>query len=118
MLNIDLISPMEKYDWIIPIIIQSNKKTKDIKVYFDYQILNFAFVHDPFLTPFNNEVLDQVVGNEDYSFTNGFLGYNQVQIIEEDNKKETSTTNMESFSYNVIPFGPKNASAMFFRIVI
>jgi len=47
----------------------------------DYIILNSACVHDPFPTPFSDEVLDQVVGKEAYSFTDGFPGYHQVRIV-------------------------------------
>jgi hypothetical protein len=49
-------------------------------------------VHDPFPTPFTDEVLEQVVGKEAYSFKNGFLGYHQVRIIEEDKNKTTFIT--------------------------
>jgi hypothetical protein len=48
----------------------------------------------------------------------GFLGYHQVKIIEEDKNKTTSITEWGSFTYNVIPFGLKNAPAFFSRIVI
>jgi hypothetical protein len=44
----------------------------------DYRSLNVSCVHDPFPTPFSDEVLDQVAGNEAYSFTDGFSGYHQV----------------------------------------
>jgi hypothetical protein len=48
----------------------------------------------------------------------GFLGYYQVRIIEEDKKKTTLTTEWGSFAYNVMPFGFKNVPAVFSRIVI
>jgi hypothetical protein len=82
------------------------------------QNLNVACVHDPFPTPFSDEVLDQVAGNKVYSFTDGFSGYHQVQITEEDKKNTTFTTEWGSFSYNVIPFGLKNSPTVFSRIVI
>jgi len=44
----------------------------------DYRSLNNAYVHDPFPTPFSDEFLNNVAGNEAYSFTNGFSGYHQV----------------------------------------
>jgi hypothetical protein len=52
-------------------VIQSEKDTGDIVVCPDFWGLIIAFVHDPFLTPFNDEVLDQVAGKEAYYFTNG-----------------------------------------------
>jgi hypothetical protein len=41
----------------------------------DLKKLNDASVHDPFPTPFTNEVLDNVGGQEVYSFTDGFSRY-------------------------------------------
>jgi hypothetical protein len=84
----------------------------------DYKSLNSTCVHVLFPSPFNDEVLDQVVGKEYYSFTDGFSGYHQVRIIEEDKKKTTFITEWGSFTYNVIPFGLKNAPTIASRIVI
>jgi hypothetical protein len=84
----------------------------------DYRSLNSACVHDLFPTPFSDEVLDQIEGKESYSFTDKFLGYQQVRIIEEDKKKTTFITEWGSFTYNVIAFGLKNAPTVFSRIVI
>jgi hypothetical protein len=46
--------------------------------------LNATYVHDPFQTPFTDEVLENVGGQEAYYFIDGFSGYHQVQITEED----------------------------------
>jgi hypothetical protein len=51
--------------------------------------MNSSCVHDPFPTPFSDEVLDQVAGNESYYFTDGFVGYHHVIIVEEDKIKTT-----------------------------
>jgi hypothetical protein len=75
-------------------------------------------VHDPFPTPFTDEVLEQVAGKESYSFIDGFTRYHQVRIVEEEKKKTTFITKWGSFAYNVMPFGLKNAPAVFSRIVI
>ena len=80
--------------------------------------LNDAFLHDPFPTPFTYEVLDNVGGQEVYSFTDGFSGYHQIRIAPEDRHKTTFATEMGSFQYTIIPFGLKNAPAMFSRVVI
>ena len=37
--------------------------------------MNDAYLHDPFLTPFTDEVLEGVGGQEMYSFTDGFSSY-------------------------------------------
>jgi hypothetical protein len=75
-------------------------------------------VHGPFPTPFTDKVLEQVVGKESYSFTDGFSGYHQVRIVEEDKRNTTFITKWGSFAYNVIPFILKNAPAFFSQILI
>ena len=49
--------------------------------------LNDAYLHDPFPTPFTDEVLESIDGKEMYSFTDGFPGYHQVIIVQEDRHK-------------------------------
>ena len=49
-------------------------------------------MHDPFPTPFGEEVLENVVGNEAYSFIDGFSSYHHVRIVEGDKRKTTFTT--------------------------
>jgi predicted RNA methylase len=73
-------------------VIQTKKGTDDIQFCVDYRSHNVSCMHDPFPTPFSDEVLDQVAGNGAYSFTYGFLGYHQVRIVEEDKKNTTFTT--------------------------
>ena len=63
-------------------------------------------------------MLDNVGGQEVYSFTDGFSGYHQIRIAPEDRHKTTFATEMGSFQYTVMPFGLKNAPAMFSRVVI
>lgn len=84
----------------------------------DYCSLNNSCVHDLFPTPFNDEVLDNVVGNEAYYFTDGFYGYHQVIVAEEDNKKTKFNMKWGSYAYHVMPFSLNNASATFSRIAI
>ena len=48
--------------------------------------------------------------------TDGFLGYNQVPIAKEDQKKTTFLCEFGSFSYRVMPFGLENAPVVFSRL--
>ena len=73
---------------------------------------------DPFPTPFANEILNEVAGHECYSFIDGFSGYNQVPIAKEDQHKTTFVCKFGSFAYRKMPFGLKNAPAVFSRIVV
>jgi hypothetical protein len=59
--------------------------------------MNDACLHDPFPTSFTDEVLENIGGQEDYSFTDGFSGYHQIKIALEDRYK--TNFSMEWGSY-------------------
>jgi len=58
----------------------------------DMRKLNDACLHDPFPTTFKDEVLENVGGQEAYSFTYGFLGYHEIKISQEDRNKTAFVT--------------------------
>lgn len=74
--------------------------------------------HDPFPTPFIDEILENMRGREVYSFIDGFFGYHQVKITEEDMHKTTFVTKWCLFSYTMMPFNLKNAPFVFYIIVV
>jgi hypothetical protein len=80
--------------------------------------LNDACLHEPFPTPFMDEVLENVGGLEFYSFTDGFLGYHQIKISPKDRYKTSFSTKWGSYQYTVIPFGLKNPPTIFSKVVI
>ena len=46
-----------------------------------------------------------------------FSGYNQIQMAKEDQEKIAFVTNQGLYCYKVMPFGLKNAGAMYQRLV-
>lgn len=84
----------------------------------DLRKLNDACVHDPFLTPFTDEVLDNVGGREAYSFIDGFSRYHQIKITLEDRSKTTFVTEWGCFQYTIMPFGLKNVPTIFSRVYL
>ena len=118
MLAAGIIEPVEESEWVSPMVVQEKKTKGDIRIYVDLRKLNDALVHDPFSTPFTDKVLDNVGGQEVYSFTDGFSGYHQIRIHPEDRSKTTFATEWGSFQYTVMPFGLKNAPAIFSRVVV
>ena len=50
-------------------VVQDKKAKGEIRICVDLRKLNDASIHYPFPTPFTNEVLDNVGGQEVYSFT-------------------------------------------------
>jgi len=74
MLEVGIIEPIEESEWISPMVVQ-DKKSGEIIICVYLRKLNDACLHDPFSIPSTDEFLDNVGGQEVYSFTNGFLGY-------------------------------------------
>jgi hypothetical protein len=95
-----------------------DKKIGEIKICVDLGKLNDACFHDSFPTPFTDEVLDNVGGQEVYSFTDGFSRYHHIQISKEDRHKTTFETEWGSYQYIVMSFGLKNAPTIFSRVVV
>jgi hypothetical protein len=94
--GIIIIEPVEELEWISPMVVQ-DKKTREIRICIDLRNPNGACLHDPFPTLFIDEVLDNVGGQEVYSFTDGFSGYHQIKIFEEDHHKTTFSTKWGSY---------------------
>jgi hypothetical protein len=68
-----IIKSTEVSEWISLMVVQ-DKKTGGIKICMDLRKLNDACLHDPFPTPFTDEVLENVGGQEIYSFTDDSRG--------------------------------------------
>jgi len=77
--------PINKLEWEISMFVQpKNNDPKKIRICVDFQRLNKLTVTDPFPTLFADEIINEFVVHEFYSFTNGFSDYNQVPIAKED----------------------------------
>ena len=60
-------------------------------------------------------ILQRVVGAKRISMLDGYSGYNQISVMEEDKNKTTFTTPWGTFMYEKMPFGLMNAGAAFQR---
>jgi len=118
MLSTWLIFLVDEVEWVSLIIIQDKKDIIEIRVCVDYRSLNNAYVHDPFSTLFSDEGLDNVTGNESYSFIDGFFGHHQVKNTDEDKKKTTFTMEWGSYAYHAMPFRLKDVPMVFSRTLI
>ena len=112
-----IIEPVEESKWISPMVVQE-KKTREVRICVDMWKLNDAYLHDPFPTPFIDEVLEGVGGQEMYSFIDGFFGYHQIRITKEYRHKTTFATKWGFFQYIDMHFGLKNAPAIFSWVVV
>ena len=55
-------------------VVQEKNQKGEIRICVNLRKLNDTCVHDPFPTPFTDQVLENVGGKESYSFTDGFSG--------------------------------------------
>jgi hypothetical protein len=91
MLEARIIEPVEESKWVIHMVVQE-KNQGGIRICVHPRKLNDAFLHDPFPTPFTDEVLENVGGQEAYSFIDGFSGYRKINISPEDRYMTTFST--------------------------
>jgi hypothetical protein len=81
----------------------------------DFIYLNREIINDNFPLPNMEFLLQQVIGSVCMSMLDGFLGYNQVLVVEEDREKTSFITPWETYAYAKMPFGLKNDGATFQR---
>ncbi|MCO5590706.1 hypothetical protein L7F22_044681 [Adiantum nelumboides] len=81
----------------------------------DYKPLNAATKRDHFPLPFQDEILNEVARHERYIVCDGYSGYYQIRIAEEDQHKTTFITPWGCFAFRVMPFGLTNAPSTFTR---
>ena len=62
MITTGIIETVEESEWVSPMVVQDKKTKGEIRICVDLRKLNDAYVHDRFLTPFTDEVLDNVGG--------------------------------------------------------
>jgi hypothetical protein len=68
------------------------KKEGKIRVCVDFRDLNRASPKDNFLLPHIDMLVDNAARSSTYSFIDGFSGYNQIKMAQEDKVKTTFVT--------------------------
>jgi hypothetical protein len=114
LLKASFIYPVALTEWVsnpVPI----DKKGGSIHVCVDYRDINKACPKDNFPTPFVDQIVDDCAGNEIFSLMDGFSGYNQINIMPEDQHKTAFICPWGTFAYRKLPFSLKNVGAMFQR---
>jgi hypothetical protein len=79
----------------------------------DFCDLNKSCPKDNFPTPFIDQIHDECIGSDIFSFMDGFFCFNQIQINPEDQHKKTFIYPWGTFPYKKMPFGLKNVGATF-----
>ena len=83
----------------------------------DFTNLNNACPKNSFPLPKIDQLVNSTVGHKLLTFMDAFFRYNQIQMVEEDQEKTAFITNQRLYCYRVMPFGLKNAGAMYQRLV-
>ena len=78
-----------------------------------FRNLNHASDKDNYPFPPMEQILQMISSSKLFSLLDGFYGYNQVLVVEEDRLKTTFRTKWGTFSYRRMPFGLINAGATF-----
>uniref|UniRef100_A0A2N9G9M9 Uncharacterized protein n=1 Tax=Fagus sylvatica TaxID=28930 RepID=A0A2N9G9M9_FAGSY len=113
-LKAGFLSTVTYSDWVANIV-PVPKKDGKVRMCVDYRDLNRASPKDNFPLPHIDTLVDNTATNVVFSFMDGFSGYNQIKMAEEDKSKTAFVTHWGTFVYDVMPFGLKNAGATYQR---
>jgi hypothetical protein len=91
------------------------KNAKEIRMCVDFKDLKIESIKDNFFFPNMEFLLHQVTRSACMSMLDGFSGYNQVLVVEEDREKTKFITQWETYVYARMPFGLKNVRDTFQR---
>jgi len=83
----------------------------------DFTDLNRACPKDSYPLPKIDKLVDSTAGHELLSFMDTFLGYHQIPLAAEDQKKTSFVVDTGLYCYRMMPFGLKNAGATYQRLV-
>ena len=64
-----------------------------------------------------DQLVDATYGHPRMSFLDAFQGYHQITLAVEDREKTTFISPEANYHYTVMPFGLKNAGAMYQRMM-
>ncbi|KAE8186621.1 hypothetical protein CF336_g6911 [Tilletia laevis] len=83
----------------------------------DYRQLNTATIPDRYPLPHIDAVFDTLTGKTVFSSLDALRGYHQLPVKSEDRWKTAFTCHRGLFQYKTVPFGLRNAPAVFQRLM-
>lgn len=99
-------------DWISNLV-PVRKKIGEIRLCIDFRNLNKISLKDNYPLPKMDHILQRVVGASCILLLDGYSGYNQILVHEDDRDKTVFTTPWGTFHYAKMPFELKNVGATF-----
>jgi hypothetical protein len=115
--NTRFIREIKTSSWVSNPVIVPKKNTDVQRVCVDYTSLNKHCPKDPFPLPRIDQIIDSTAGCARLSFLNAYFGYNHIKLKKEDEEKTAFIMPYGVFSYQVMPFGLKNAGATYQRMM-
>lgn len=112
MLKARIIYPIHHSAWVANIV-PVRKKNGEIQICVDFCNLNQATLKDNYALPNMDHILQIVFGSEMMSMLDGFSGYNQISVEENEQHKLAFITPWGTFAYNRMPFGLINVGETF-----
>jgi hypothetical protein len=91
----------------------ARKRNGSNRLCVDFRNLNIVCTKDNYPLPKMEILLQRVTCSGMISMLDGFLGYSQIRVKEEDRHKTTFTTPWGTFEYLTMPFGFSNVGAIF-----
>ena len=111
----DVISPSAG-PWASPVVLV-RKKDGTLRFCIDYRELNSVTKADTFPLPRIDDLLDQLNKAKYFSTLDLAAGYWQVRVHPQSREKTAFITPQGLFQFNVMPFGLRNAPAVFQRLM-
>ena len=103
-------------EWLANTVVVKKKNGK-WRVCMDFIDLNRACLKDPFPMPKIDQLVDATYEHPRMSFLDAFQGYHQIALAPKDQKKTAFISPDANYHYNIMPFGLKNAGAMYQRMM-
>jgi hypothetical protein len=114
LLDAKIIFQVRYFAWVVNLV-PVRKNSGEICLCVDFRNLNKALEKDNYPVPSMEQLLQTMSGLKIFSLLDGFSGYNQVLVSEEDCLKTTFRTKWGTLAYKHIPFGLINIGETFQR---
>ncbi|XP_072073785.1 uncharacterized protein [Arachis hypogaea] len=114
LIKVKFIRTARYVEWVSNIVLVMKKNGK-LRVCIDFRDLNNAIPKDEYFMPIADMLIDSTAGNEILSFMDGYSGYNQIFIAEDDMSKTAFRCPgaLGTYEWVAMPFCLKNAGATY-----